>query len=393
MSVRVRSAGERIVLQVNGKSIGTAMVSGGWTTVTAPVYLPSSFTWGLTPARRTDGGADNPVYVDWLSLTEATAGMTTFGTDIRDASGQKTIPRGVNRNGFEYLANGGGWSSDNDFEGMRRWGATFVRLPLGQQFWVSSSCQYDPAYAARIDQAVQSITSRGMIALVDLHTNFAGKTCGTSGLTPMADQYSIPFWKEVAARYASNPLVAFDLFNEPHWLTDQIWHDGGTVGDYQAVGMQQLYDTVRSTGATNLVFIGGETWAYNIDVALRRPVDGYGIVYSTHLYTDPETDALKVGQDSVVLPVAAQYPVMITEFGSKGHSLYNQNLIDWAEAHGLPWSAWYWYQFPSDYGVLGSFRTYTPSPVGLPVQQGLLKARGWLTPGGGPVAAPGSVFG
>ena len=63
---------------------------------------------------------------------------------------------------------------------------------------------------------------------------------------------AITFWQEVATRYKDNPLVAFDLFNEPH-VPQSVWLDGGTLRPptgrpSHAAGMQQLYDAVRGTG-------------------------------------------------------------------------------------------------------------------------------------------------
>jgi endoglucanase len=232
-----------------------------------------------------------------------------------------------------------------------------------------------------VDQMVDSITKRGMIALVDLHTTAAGQACGTPRLAAMADDYSVTFWTQVANRYKNNPLVAFDLFNEPHDITETIWHDGGMVGGvWHAVGMQQLYDTVRATGANNLVFIGGYSWAYRIDVALRHPVDGYGIVFSSHIYNPPGTGPLPPNIDSVIPPVAASYPVFFGEFGTTaGTGTYNANVISYAESHGIGWTAWIWDQQPTQYALITDWVSYNPTAAGQPVRDAMWKARGWTT--------------
>jgi hypothetical protein len=153
--------------------------------------------------------------------------------------------------------------------------------------------------------------------------------------------------------------------------------------------MQQLYNTVRATGATNVLFVSGTNWAFNIDVSLRRPIDGYGIVYGTHLYNPPESGPVRPDADGVVTAVAARYPVAVTEFGSSsGSGLYNQNVIAFAEQHGIGWMAFKWYALPAQYGLLNDFTTYTPSPAGAPVEAALLKAKGWATLGGLPVPVP-----
>ena len=103
-----------------------------------------------------------------------------------------------------------------------------------------------------------------MFIMLDLHTN-ALTACAAPTQQDMPDAKAVTVWTTLANRYKSNPLVGFDLYNEPHDVSDTVWHSGGTVTSsgvtYQAVGMQTLYNTVRATGATNLVFASGTNWA------------------------------------------------------------------------------------------------------------------------------------
>jgi hypothetical protein len=377
LNIRLKSAADRVELTFDGQQVDTAVLYGStWQTISVPVRVNDTPTWGVQPLPGI-GYTPQPVYVDWLSLDPTTPGVTTVGNKIIDASGNQFTPRGVVRDGFQFKPTGDYHMSDGDFQAMYLWGATAVRLPLDQTQWLSSSCYYDPTYAQRLDAAVQSITQRGMLAVLTLSRAAEGQLCSQPGLARMADNYSIQFWTEVANRYKSNPLVAFDLFNEPHDISEAVWHDGGTVGNFHAVGMQPLYNTVRGTGATNLLFISGTSWAFHIDVAQRRPVDGYGIVYGTHLYNPPETGPVRSDADRYITPVAAQYPVAVTEFGSSsGTGLYNQNVIAFAEQRGIGWLAFKWYDTSADFGLLQSFDTYQPSDAGQPVYNGLQQAKG-----------------
>jgi hypothetical protein len=88
--------------------------------------------------------------------------------------------------------------------------------------------------------------------------------------------------------------VLFELYNEPHDIPWQVWLHGGTVGgvaSYQAVGMQDLYDAVRATGANNVVIAGGIGWAFNLSSVYANKIQGYNIMYATHPYypQDPAT--------------------------------------------------------------------------------------------------------
>src|SRR5947199_111790 len=125
--------------------------------------------------------------------------------------------------------------------------------PIGEQRGVANSGNFDPSYASKVDNAVSWITGRGMVALLDLHYNPI-VPCGHVGLHEMADApNSINFWEQVAARYKSNPLVAFDLYNEPNNIPDSVWLNGGQASEgrtvFNAAGMQQMYDAIRGQGA------------------------------------------------------------------------------------------------------------------------------------------------
>ena len=86
--------------------------------------------------------------------------------------------------------------------------------------------------------------------------------------------------------------MMFELYNEPHDVSWSVWKSGGATGEgLQAVGMQQLYDTVRATGAQNLVIIGGLDWAYDLSGVPANRIDGYNIVYATHPYTQRRASA------------------------------------------------------------------------------------------------------
>ena len=132
------------------------------------------------------------------------------------------------------------------------------------------------------------ITGRGMVALLDLHYNTI-VPCGHVGLHEMADApNSINFWEQVAARYKSNPLVAFDLYNEPNNIPDSVWLNGGQASEgrtvFNAAGMQQMYDAIRGQGANNLVFASANNWDRTFPPEL---LSGSNIVYPVHAYTCP----------------------------------------------------------------------------------------------------------
>lgn len=260
------------------------------------------------------------------------------------------------------------------------WGATLVRVSVGEQLLMPGACQYDPSYASDLAQAVKWITSLGMVALIDLHES-EPVGCLGAGDQEMADSPgSIDFWSTVANMFASNPLVAFDLYNEPHGISQSVWLDGGTAVDYldyQAAGMQQLYDAVRSTRAQNLVFVSGNDWASEPPATLLQ---GYNIVYSVHDYTCPDAGPPSCSNPAPCDPapiinrwvgLAQKVPVFVGEFGwpSSTNGTYDKAVIALAQAHGWGWDAFSW--STGGFGLLASTQQSTlggePDPSAMPV--------------------------
>jgi hypothetical protein len=307
--------------------------------------------------------------------------LHTSGTQLRDARGPLVL-QGIHRVALE-----GGMGSTTgqnltaaDLAEVKRWGGNVVRLSVSSAFWLRTDCHYDHDYRADVAAAVKAVTDQRMVALVDLHTNTL-TGCGQVARQLMADSTALQFWKEVATAFRANPLVAFDLYNEPHDISDQVWLSGGPVRSadgtlFRAAGMQQMYDVVRAAGATNLVVVSGNTYGSRLP-ALR--VHGVDVVYGVHAYTCPASTESGCAADRFepgpILGswVGADIPVMVTEFGwpSGESGRYVRNVIAFAREQ-----AWGWIAFAWDGRADGRFTllstagpgtTYEPSPAGMPV--------------------------
>jgi aryl-phospho-beta-D-glucosidase BglC (GH1 family) len=283
------------------------------------------------------------------------------------------------------------------------WDANVVRLPLNQDCWLDdpSNPSYDSTYATTVDQQVQWAEQYGMDIILDLHwsdkgTYSVGQACldpavaGTGNCQQaMADAHSLTFWQQVAARYAGDQHVLFELYNEPFvgrgpgpsaasW---DIWLNGGadSADGFTVVGMQALYNAVRAAGANNIVIIGGLYWANDLSGVSTHAVQGTNIMYAAHVY-ETGTSALPT-----IATVAASYPVFITEFGDRGGTCAtatDTTITQFANKQGanappveLSWTAWAFYAasntctFPS---LISDEISYTPTAEGKIVQAALI---------------------
>jgi endoglucanase len=249
----------------------------------------------------------------------AQGGYYVNGNTICTAAGRPHLFHGVDRPSLEW-SSGGEALLAADFRRMAGWKANVVRVALNQDFWLADSPFYDPGYPGLVDSVVTWAEAAGLDVILDLHWSDAGTLGGcvpTSGCQQkMADRNSLTFWSEVARQYADDGRVLFELYNEPHDVSWDVWLSGGDTGDgWQAVGMQQLYDAVRATGAQNLVIVGGLDWGYDLSSVPSHRIAGYNVVYATHPYS-PATERRSRFWDIYWGSLTATDPVIVTEFGA-----------------------------------------------------------------------------
>ena len=138
---------------------------------------------------------------------------------------------------------------------------------------------------------------------------------------------AIPFWTSVANTFKGNNAVLFDLFNEPYasradnynstegW---QCWEYGGSCAGigYQVAGMQGMVNAVRSTGASNVMMLGGEEYSNDLTGWLsHEPNDSdHNLVASFHSYSNNSCNSQSCW-NSQIAPVIAQVPLIAGEIG------------------------------------------------------------------------------
>jgi hypothetical protein len=217
---------------------------------------------------------------------------------------------------------------------------------------------------------------------LDLHWSDQGQWGANNGQHQMPDDHSTLFWQDVATRYRDNPAVLFGLYNEPHvdnmsyagaW---SLWRNGGSITEggtnYHTPGMQGLLNTVRATGATNVVLAGGNGWASD----LSGVTNGYALSdsaanlgYDIHLY--PAAGRDDVARDNRVSAVAAGHLVVVGEWGTTPQgdpnigypypnaSVWVRGMLAWLDRRHYSWTAWDLHPFSGP--QLISDWNYTPT--------------------------------
>jgi endoglucanase len=320
------------------------------------------------------------------------------GNKLVDANGNTVVLHGVDRSGTEYecVQGNGIFDGPNDqasITAIKSWGpVNAVRVPLNEACWNAES-YVNSAYAGAnyinaIKSYVSLLNSNGIVAILDLHWTdgtYTGPSSGCSSAEatcqkPMPDAAeAIPFWTSVASTFKGNDAVIFDLFNEPYasradnsntaegW---QCWETGSpcTGISYPVAGMQQMINAVRSTGANNVLMLGGEEYSNDLTDWLQyEPTDpDHDLVASWHSYNF-NTCSTQSCWTSEVAPVAASVPVVAGEIGENDCAgTYITPLTTWMESAGISFLAWAWnadFACSSGPGLITDY-TGTPTAYG-----------------------------
>ena len=137
--------------------------------------------------------------------------------------------------------------------------------------------------------------------MLDLHWSDMGVWDANNGQHEMPDAHSTLFWQSAAALFANNPTVLFDPYNEPALdgsaptaADFAEWRNGGSITEgnvtYSSPGMQGLINTIRGTGAQNIVAPEGLDWGSDLTGVTTDGdalSDSTGnLIYQSHLYPD-----------------------------------------------------------------------------------------------------------
>ena len=262
-----------------------------------------------------------------------------------------------------------------------QWKANAIRLSVRDDFWFGrGKWQKDggEAYRKLVDAAVDAAGSRKAYLVLDLHRFGA----------PMDEH--VEFWKDAATRYKNHPAVLFELFNEAHGISWEVWRNGGDLTEKgntgtdvnvaenkekvtrsKSPGMQALVDAVRGTGAHNVVIAGGTDWGYDLSGVMRgyalEDKGGNGIMYSSHIYP------WKKDWQAKALVAAEKYPLFIGEVGCPLERMsfippeQHEDPYTWApdvlgliQRYKLNWTAWCFH--PKSAPMVISDWQYTATP-------------------------------
>jgi hypothetical protein len=326
------------------------------------------------------------------------------GNHLQDSDGNTVVLRGVNIAGLESSPSG--FLDDQGNPTVLRsadvalndWHANLIRLTVYPDYWLghdesatdangNSLGEVDPTpYRQLVDQVISKAEAHNAYVMLTAWGSDLGNVYALPTMHDLPDASTTAFWQDAASRYANRSAVLFDPFNEPHGdqtgdgITWDQWLNGGGNGDgrpqineggtqYNSPGMQGLLNTIRATGANNIV--APEGLGYGSDLsgvsALNDPAGN--LLYQIHLYpaadNGPDGTPSVAARDARVQAVAALHPIYVGEWGTYPDGSDNpdaqntgagwaddgngpvpdaagwtQNMLNWLDQHQYSWTAW-----------------------------------------------------
>ncbi|MDH4279627.1 MAG: glycoside hydrolase family 5 protein [Acidimicrobiia bacterium] len=178
------------------------------------------------------------------------------GDEIVDPYGNLFVPIGTNAAirvaDYPYVFDGGNGGVNGQVDAVKAWGWNTVRANL--------SCYDESGEPSQrqiidgIDETVRELTEAGIVVILACH-DATGDDPQLNG--PLEVQVRA-FWDEVVPKYADNPYVWFNFFNEPYTTDDtEPW-----------VELHQFYyDRYRDQGVNNIMIFDLPLYGQGIHLA------------------------------------------------------------------------------------------------------------------------------
>ena len=122
-------------------------------------------------------------------------------------------------------------------------------------------------YRVTIDMLIQNFTSQGIAIAFDYHWNCpqpSALECAVEGPAMYAlrefgsgNPGALAFWDVVSKKYASNPYVFYELYNEPFFKPGlnnfEIYYNGSD----EWVGVLEMYKVIRENDPNGIIILSG----------------------------------------------------------------------------------------------------------------------------------------
>lgn len=241
--------------------------------------------------------------------------LSVLGPHIRDESGAITSLAGPS-----FFWSNTGWQQERFYTKgavetfAKDWNAGIIRVAMGSQ-GSGSYLEDEDGNIDRVVTVVNAAIKNGLYVIIDWHSHHAEKDIEDAKL----------FFTAIAKAYGNYPNVIYEIYNEPLNTTD--W---STVVKPYA---EELIETIRAVDPDNLIIVGTQSWAQDVDKAADDPITGQSnILYALHFYAASHKGELR---EKAKYAIEKGLPLIISEWGSVTYNgdgeLDKKSTLKWME--------------------------------------------------------------
>ncbi|MGW7518024.1 glycoside hydrolase family 5 protein [Streptomyces sp. NPDC054796] len=255
--------------------------------------------------------------------------LSVCGERLCNERNQAVQLKGMSTHGTQWYAQ---CATDGSLDALSQdWGADVLRVSTYVQ---EGGYETDPEGFTRLAQRiVDQAIARGMYAVIDWHQLTPGDPNQNTALAKR-------FFTDMAAKYANQPNVFYEIANEPNGVE---WAD---IKSYA----EEVIPVVRAQDPDGVVLVGTRAWS-SLGVSegsdeqevVNNPVDADNIMYTFHFY------AASHGAEylGALSRAADRLPVFVTEFGTQNYAgegandfASAQKYLDLMAEKGISWTNW-----------------------------------------------------
>lgn len=235
---------------------------------------------------------------------------------INDAFCQMVGPDATARFWKEFKDN---YITEADVHFIASTGANTIRLPFHYKLFTDEDYMgltSNQDGFQRVDSVVNWCRNNGLHLILDMHDAPGGQTgdniddsCGGYPwlmVSPESQQQFCQIWKEIASRYADEPVIlGYELINEP--VATYFGEEEASLNTALVEVLKMGLAAIREVDCNHIVLIGSPQWNSNF-----KPLEGVdfndsNIMYTCHRYGgDPTPEAIRSYidfRDAVNLPM------------------------------------------------------------------------------------------
>jgi len=161
-----------------------------------------------------------------------------------------------------------------DLINIKSLGCDVIRLPINLHFMTSGEPDYtvEPLFFNFLDQVIDWAEELELHLILDNHSFDPAEDT-----EPNIIDILIPVWTQMAEHYKERSnLIYYEVLNEPHGISDQIWNDI----------QQQVIDAIRQVDQKHTIVVGPAGWNSYNNLSSMPEYEDSNLIYTFHFY-DP----------------------------------------------------------------------------------------------------------